>query len=321
VEKQAVFARIKQLCAAAMEKWPAKALSIAAAVVLVLFHRMGNLQERRFSLPLRLEAASTLVPANSYAQNIRITLRGDANSIYPVSEGDIEVYLDLTRFKEPAATKAPVQVRRKGTALEAKNLDISVDPMEVYIELDTKVSKYVALSCKMEGAPEKGYELMSYTLEPAQAVVDGPMNIVSTIAELQTEKVDLTGRNADFFMRLKMLSPSPLVTIRGDGLADFRAAVRETIMIKSFENVPLGVSGLAQGYRAAVAPEAALVRLEGPEHDVESWLPPSHTLYVELAGHGPGTHSVPIKAEIPEGWKLSRIEPPEATVIIFGEGE
>jgi YbbR domain-containing protein len=321
MEKQALFSRIKQFFSGAMEKWPVKALSIAAAVVLVVFHRMESVQERSFSLPLKLEVASTLVPANSYAQNVRITLRGDANSIYPVSEGDIEVYLDLTRFREPASTKAPVLVRKKGTALEMKNLDISVDPLEVYIELDVKMSKYVAVVCKPEGNLEKGYELVSYTLEPNQAVVDGPMNLISTLAELHTEKIDLTDRNTDFALRLRMQSPNPLITIRGDGLADFRAVVKESIMIKSFENVPLGVSGLGEGRRAAVAPESALIRLEGPQREVEGWHPPASTLYVDLSGFGPGTHAVPIKATIPISWTLSRIEPAEATVIIFGEGE
>ena len=103
----------RKLLARAAENWPAKVLSIALAIILFVFHRMSMLEDRFFSVPLNLEINSNLVPASSYPRMVRVSLRGDANSIYPILEDDIEAYLDLTRYTDRGHYRAPVQVRKK----------------------------------------------------------------------------------------------------------------------------------------------------------------------------------------------------------------
>jgi YbbR domain-containing protein len=306
----------KALLARALEKWPVKVLSIVAAIILFVFHRMGSLQERFFSAPLQLEISGNLVPSNSYPHNIRVTLRGDANSIYPVSENDIEVYLDLTRLKEPGSMKAPVQVRKKGTALETENIEIGVDPMEVNIELDTKISKYVPVTPKLAGTLENGFELVSYTLEPNQVQIDGPLNLITTIAELATEQIDLTDRNADFIIHMRLASPSPLLSIRGDGLTEFRGVVRESIMIRSFDAVPITITNLREGLRAQVEPATGSLRLEGPQREMEEYQMRESLLSVDCSALTPGTHIVPVKVTAGQGFSVSRRDPLEAVVTV-----
>ena len=69
----------KKIIARIADKWPAKVLSVAAAIFLYAIHSMGDLQERYFSVPLHLELDENMIPSSSYPQNVRITLRGDNN--------------------------------------------------------------------------------------------------------------------------------------------------------------------------------------------------------------------------------------------------
>jgi hypothetical protein len=291
-------------------------LSVVAAIILVVFHRLGDIQERFFSVPLRLEISNNLVPSSSYPHNIRVTLRGDANSIYPVVENDIEAYLDLTGYREPGSFKTPVRIRKTGTAMEVETLEITVDPMEVTIDLDIKMSKYVPVAPDLEGSPEKGYELVSYTLEPNQMVIDGPSNLISSVAELTTDSIDLQSRNSDFAVHLKVMNPNPLLVIRGDGMTEFRGFIRESILIRSFDNVPISVTGLSGDF---LMPETGLgsLRLEGAQRLVEAFEPPENLLFVDASDIAePGTYVLPVKASVPEAFTLSRQEPVEITLRI-----
>jgi YbbR domain-containing protein len=313
--------RGRKLLARITEKWPVKVLSVVVAIILFLFHRLGNIQERFFSVSLHLEISNNLVPSSSYPHNIRVTLRGDANSIYPVEEDDIEAYLDLTRYREPGSFKTPVQIRKKGTAIEVENLEIIAEPMEVAIDLDTKLSKYVPIAPNLEGNPERGYELVSYTLEPNQMVIDGPLNLISGVAELNTDFIDLESRNEDFTVHLKVMNPNPLLVIRGDGMTEFRGFIRESIMIRSFDGIPISVTGLSDDF---VMPETGFgsLRLEGAQRLIEDFEPPENTLSVNASDiTGPGIYTLPVNASVPEAFTLSRQEPPEITLEIVGADE
>jgi hypothetical protein len=291
-------------------------LSVVAAIILFVFHRLGNIQERFFSVPLHLEIKNNLVPSSSYPRNVRVTLRGDANSIYPVMEDDIEAYLDLTRYKEPGLFNTPVQIRKKGTAVEVESLEIIVEPMEVGIELDTKLSKYVPIAPDLEGSPEKGYELVSYTLEPNQMVIDGPLNLISGVVELNTDSIDMESRNEDFTVHLKVVNPNPLLVIRGDGMTEFKGFIREAIMIRSFDGIPISVTGLSDDF---VMPETGFgsLRLEGAQRFIEVFEPPESMLFADASGiDAPGIYVLPVKASVPEAFILSRQEPLEIVLEI-----
>jgi hypothetical protein len=306
-----------QILAGLAKNWLAKVLSIALAIVLFAFHRLGSLEDRFFSVPLNVELSSSLVPASSYTRIVRITLRGDATSIYPILEDDIEAYIDLRNHTAPGLYRAPVQIRKKGTALGVEPLEISVDPMEISLELDQKMSKYVPLSANLRGGVQAGYNLISYTLTPAQVVVDGPLTLLGSITELSTDYIDLDDRNEDFSATVKILNRDPLLVIRGNGAAEFRGFVRRAVPVRNFSELPLTVRNLAARLTAHLDVKAGAVRLEGDQDRLDAFIPPPDFLYVDASGiSGPGTYTLPVQAAAPEGFKLLRQEPQDAVLVV-----
>jgi YbbR domain-containing protein len=307
----------RKFLAKAAENWPAKVLSVAFALILFVFHRMSTLEERFFSVPLKVELDKTLTPSSSYTRMIRVNLRGDPNSIYPILEDDIEAYIDLTKYTENGTYRAPVQVRKKGTALGVEPLEIGVDPLEISLELDFRVSKNVPLTPNMRGYPEQGYELVSYTLNPTQVAIDGPLNAIDGISELLTDFIELDGRTEDFSVIVNILNPAPLVVIRGNSMTEFSGFVRELIILRNFEKVPVAVSGLAEGFNAVLEINAVNLRFEGGRQKLENYTVPDNFLSVDCSLiNEPGTYILPIKATIVPGLNLIRIEPENITVHI-----
>jgi YbbR domain-containing protein len=316
-----VLVDYKKILTRISEKWPAKVLSVVAAIFLFAFHRMGDLEERFFSVPLRLDMSSNLVPGSTYPRNVRVTLRGDANSIYPIEEDDIEVYADLTMFGEPGTYKVLVQIRKKGTAAEAETLEISLDPIEISLELDTKMSKYVPLSPAFQGYLESGYEMVSYTLEPNQVVIDGPLKLLTGISELSTESIDLRSRNTDFSSRVRIMNPNPLLVLRGDGMTDFQGFIRELIEIRNFDNLPITVTGLDDAFEALLEPATASVRIQSVQNQLDDF-DAQNILTIDCSAvNEEGSYDLPIIVTVGSELTVDRSEPETVRVTITRKGE
>jgi YbbR domain-containing protein len=275
------------------------------------------MEERFFSVPLNLEIQSGLIAASPYPRMVRVTLRGDANSIYPIIEDDIEVYADLLAFEKPGVYNVPIKIRREGTAQGMAGLEINAEPLELTVELDQRVSKYVPLTPAFQGYPEDGYELINYTLTPAQVAVDGPVKLMNSLHELSTVQIDLSGRNEDFMVPVRILSRDPLLVVQGDGLTEFQGYIQQALLVRTFSSVQIEVRGLPAQFEADALPVAGSLRVEGAQTELQNWTPPAGTLTVDASAVTmPGTYTLAVQLSLPEGMTASRREPQRITLTV-----
>jgi YbbR domain-containing protein len=207
------------------EKWPAKVLSIAAALLLSVFHRMSTLETRFFSTPLHIEKGEDLIPISSYTQTIRVSMRGEANSIYPILENDIETYIDTSRYMIEGSYMVPVQIRKKGTALGVEPLEISVEPLEISLYLERKLEKTVPIRPVFRGKVADGYILADQSLIPSNIAAEGPRSVLEAVSEFHTEAIDLNGRQRDFSITVNILKNDPRIVLYGNGMIEYRGVI------------------------------------------------------------------------------------------------
>ncbi|MFP3042933.1 hypothetical protein LQZ19_14030 [Treponema primitia] len=299
------------------ENWPAKVISIALAIMLFVFHRMSLQEERFFSVPLSVETDTSLTPAGPYPGLIGITLRGDANTIYPILEDDIQAYIDLNKYTEPGTYRAPVQIRKKGTALRAEALEISVDPLEVILSLDERLSKTISIKANFSGALEPGYELGEYTLDPAHVVIEGPKGLLTDVSDLFTNSIELTGRSVDFSTTVRILNQQPLLSIRGNGLIEFHGVIREQLRIQNFENIPIRINNLDEQFAGELEISAGSIRIEGGQTTFNKIKPQDVSLYVECSSiDSIGEYLLPVSALFPAMFTLMRQDPENVLIQI-----
>jgi len=311
----------KKILARITEKWPAKVTSLVFAIILFAFHSMGNLQERFFTVPLQLYTNDNLAPGTDFPRNIRVILKGDENSIYHITENDIEVVLDLVQYNEPGHYKVPVLLNKKGSALETESVEIKLDPAEIALDLDTRMSKQISVTPQFQGYPESGYEMVFNSLDPKQVIIDGPMKLVREINELSTELIDLRSRNSDFTIQVRIVNPNPLLSIRGNGMAEFSGIIRELLMIRNFESLPIKIDGLPEGLTAVLEPTTASVRIHGVQNDLDN-LDQQKLLSVDCSAiTEPGVYKLPVSVFISPELVVGRKDPEEVTVTVYGAKE
>jgi len=303
----------RKFFALVIEKWPAKVISLTLAVILVMFRQMSTQVERYFTSPLGIDGAGSLVPASPIPATVRVALRGANDDIYPVVEDDVEAYLDLDRYTAPGTYRVPVEVRRKGTALNAASLGVSVEPPEVTLKLDLKESRYVKVFPETQGETAAGFRLVSAQCSPAEVLVEGPASALAGIGGVATAAIDLAGRDRDFSLTVNLARPSPFVVVHGSGAVEFRAVIRENRVTRAFE-LAIEPRNLAGDFTAELEPAVGEVTLEGREAAISGYeLSAGYGLYVDLAGiNAAGTYEIPVQAVFPGGLETATVAAIEA---------
>src|SRR5512147_1103734 len=97
---------LRRLSRVILADLPVKVICLAAAVILLLFHRVTTLSERFFSVPLDVNTAPGLAVASAYPKTVRITLRGAGDAIFPILEDDVEASVSLDNHKTPGVYRA-----------------------------------------------------------------------------------------------------------------------------------------------------------------------------------------------------------------------
>lgn len=199
---------------------------MAAALILSVFHRVNTLETRYFSLPLNVESGDALVPASSLTRMVRVSVRGETNSIYSISEGDIEAYIDAKKQLIEGSYRIPVQIRKRGAALGVEPLEISVDPLEVSLRLERNLSRDITVIPVYRGKVAEGYELAAQSIIPAVVAAEGPRSFVESKSGFQTETIDLEGRREDFSVILSIIDDEPFIAIHGNRMVEYRGVIR-----------------------------------------------------------------------------------------------
>jgi YbbR domain-containing protein len=313
----------KDLLGRLLANWPAKMLSLVAAGLLFFFYQLNRLEDRYISVPLEVKSGEEFVPASQYPRSVRVTLRGESNALFAIQEDDIAANLDLTAFKSEGLYRAAVQIERRGTALGVDPLEIQVDPAEVAVSMERRASRAVPVTPSFRGFLQSGYELVSFEIEPPDVEVYGPASAVAKVSDVQTEFIELAGRNTDFAVNAKLLVKDDLVTVSGSGAVSFRAVVKPSQALKTFEQVEIAVDDAADKLVLAETLPKASLRLR-PKADSQApplAALPVGTLSIDLSGiRRPGTYELSVHARPPDGYEIEGYEPTQVRVVLV-EGE
>jgi YbbR domain-containing protein len=301
---------------------PVKVICLAAAVVLLLFHRVTTLTERFFSVPLDVSTPAGFAVASLFPKTVRITLRGAGDAVFPILEEDVDARVDLTSYHAPGMYRAEVKVERKGTAQGVQPLEIRVEPQSITFALEPLSEKRVALSPDLKGTPAYGYELVQSGITPQDVVIRGAKSRVQSVTALSTEEIDLTGRTGSFAARVKILLPNTLVKVAGEAAADFHATIQESTVQHAFEGVVVAPFDLSPRLALKTVLSSGSVKLQGTQLAVDTVHPETLRLLLDLGGvKRAGTYTLQTRPEAVPGVMTLDWSPREVTVDIAASGK
>jgi YbbR domain-containing protein len=235
------------------EKWPVKVLSVAAALIISVFYRMHTLETRSFSVPLNIEPNTAFVPASSFAQVVRVSLRGESNTVFSIAEEDIEAYIDLSRFSSEGSHRMPVKIRKRGGALGVEPLEVTVEPAEIHIRLENKTGRAVNVYPVFQGRLAEGFELIDEFIIPETIYAQGPRGRMENLVEFNTAAVDLDGRSESFTVRVNVINNDPFIEMHGSRTIEYQAVIQRITRSASYQ--PLQAAPLEEETNAQAGDE------------------------------------------------------------------
>ena len=297
--------------------WPAKVLSLALALLLLVFHDITRLEERFITVPLEVRLAETLVPASPYPQQVRLRLRGESEQVYRVVENDLRAYIDLEQYTAEGEHRVPVHVERLGISAEPGTLEISVEPAVITLTLEEKAVRSVEVQESTSGFVPGGFELERIIKTPSSVEVEGPRSRVERVDSVRTEDIDLTNRREDFTERIRLVSPDPLIRFRGGDIVELRGIVVEAVVLQTFEPVDLVVSGLDPEFLLDEELPDGLIRVQARQIDIESLSPGDVQLSIDASTiTETGTFRLPVRPIVPAGFVVLRYEPTSIQLVV-----
>ncbi len=308
----------KSFLEALTKAWPAKVLSLVAAIFLFFFNRMGNLAQKYVSVPLEIRGLGELLPAQEHPRSVKLSLRGDPTALSFIEPSDLEAWIDLSRVTGEGRRTLPVMVTRLGAALEADPLEIRANPKQVVLELERRETREVPVEAVFRGRPEAGMEKVAHAVLPPTAMVSGPRSLVSALERLDTRPVDLSGLKEDASIRVGLSLPSSLLSFAGSSEVEVRVSLAQARAQRTFSAMSLEVQGLHSGLSAVGTGQTGSITLRGSTEDLRAVGASDSLLTVDLSGYStPGTVTVPVMATAPAGLELVDWEPRTLTITII----
>ncbi|GAB4363806.1 MAG: CdaR family protein [Spirochaetales bacterium] len=298
-------------------EWPAKALSLAAAILLFLFHNYSTLSERFVNVPLRAVFAEGFTAAQPIPGRVRVSVRGKEKNLATFSEGDIEAIADFTPFTKEGTYRVPIQIRRKSGVEDPNLMEFRVEPIELVIPIEEKAQKRIEVFPKFKGSLLPGYELVQYYVIPSLVLVEGPRSRIQSVDSVFTEEIDLTGKKENFTLEVQIQDQDPLLSFPNGNLVEFRGFVQETTILKTFESVSIVALDLSSDLRLSQPLPRGMVRVQGAQNMLDSVEGDQIRLVVDCRGiDRPGTYTLPVRTDIPSGLMVLRFEPARVTIQI-----
>jgi len=293
-----------------IRNWPVKIISVAAAVLLFLFNQMATLEERFLSVPLEIEMAEQFIPAETYPKTVRVTLRGQSEEINLVLEDDIEVYADFSAYTQEGTYTVPVRILKEGSLTHIDPLELQVEPKQLTLKIEKKISKSVRVEPSLAGYPAKGYELTQYFLTPSSVQIEGLESTIKDLETVETESIDLSGRREDFTLRLRLKKPNEFSAFPGGNTVEFFGIVQENTILKTIENVDLIALDLASDLKVSGLPQNALIMVQGTQLLLEKLSKDEYILTIDCSEISePGVYTLPVTPEVPKDVLVLKYDP------------
>jgi YbbR domain-containing protein len=305
-----------------LENWPAKILSLAAAVTLFFTYQLNRLEERPLSVPLKVSTNDEFVPSSQYPRTVRLIIRGDPNAIFAVLEGDLQAVLNLDPFKAPGVYRVPVQIEKRGSALGIDPLEFRVEPSEISLTVEQRAVRELQIVPSFRGFLEPGYELTDFKITPPRIEVVGPASLLATLEDVTTEPIELTGRSEGFQLRTRVTEKNPLVSYLSANVVEFSAEVRKAIVFKTFQDIPIEAVDLSSALQMRGVLPVGSIRVSASRKELDEFIPAEGILQVDLAGiDEPGTYTLAVVPRFPERFNVESWLPVVVSVNIIAASD
>jgi YbbR domain-containing protein len=291
-----------------------KFLSVGIAVLLWLTVAGEPIVERGLRVPLELRnTPEELVVIEGPPSQVDVRVRGPSSVLSHLDAGDVVAMLDVDQAR-PGTHLFHLALTNVRVPFGVEVVQLT--PTAISLKFETSGTKAVPVVAVTEGTPGLGFQVGQIIIDPPVIEATGPESSLKLLKQAVTEPVSIEGATA-------AINQTVTISVADTRLRLLTAqSVRVSVDIKpmpwerTMANVPVRLRNASPALRVRVAPAVALVMVRGPKDVLSALQTDSLTLYVDLAGLGPGRYNLPIRVEPPRDLEVVRTQPAMVSVTV-----
>lgn len=275
--------------------------------------RLEEVRER--AVPVKVEAVGNVPFGYTFStprfSPERVTVAGPESLVQRVDAVTVDIRMEgVTVSVSGGFVPRPVDARGG----EVKGVRVAPAQVSVDIPVTQQIAyKEVGIRPLTKGKLLPGYYMLPVEVDPASATIVGDPSVISRVAYLETDAVEVTDASSSTVRRSKVNLPEGVSLLQPQLTVLVTVRVQPLEITQSMRLLPT-VEGL--GPDLVVSSQLPLVELavSGPAPTLQSLNPRDFRVTLNLAELGPGRHEVQPRVALPTSFKLERLEPNMITV-------
>jgi YbbR domain-containing protein len=272
-------------------------------------------REITIELDIRGDVARGHVQGDPLIDPQSVAISGPASRVEILDRARATIFMNNDRETRVDSSQ-PIFYDRQGRVASVSGLNLSADQVEVTIPVNEAANyaeKFIAID--LVGVPASGYRLLSAKTDPPSVLVQGRPTQISSLTQVRTEPVDITGLTESFRQQVALALPTG-VTL--DEVVEIFVDVEiEPFLTTRPYNQLVVLQGLADDLEATVEPENVRVVLFGPLPGLETLLDEEVSVTLDLFDLDVGVYGLVPAVDFPDrGIELRSIQPSQVTVNI-----
>ncbi|PTY40973.1 CdaR family protein [Brachyspira hampsonii] len=298
---------LKKILARITNRLGIKLLCLLMSFLLFLFVRYQKEYTKDYVAKIEIKnTPSRLLIANDVPEDITVTLTGFKDNIYELPT-EFSAYIDLTNA---VIGSNMYEVLLDGD-IDYSKMNITVNPREIPIILDELSYKTVPIKVPIVGKTSYGLTIDKIRVNPSNTIISGPKTLVSSMNEIKTYNVDVTGKYLDYSTISRVNSP---VNIKSDvSRVNINIIFDRNLGEAEFSNIAVKIDNLSGKFKINNTNSLIInkVILEANKVMLSNLSPDDIKLYIDMQKlTNAGIYSnISVEANIPEHTKLLEIEP------------
>ena len=291
-----------------------KIVSVFIAVLLWFVVAGEQPAERGLRVPIELQnLPATIEVVDLPVETVDVRVRGPSGTLSRLVAGDMVAVLDLqaARPGQRLFHLTPDQIRTPFGVEVAQ-----VNPPTVALRFETAATRAVPVAPAVIGEVAKGFVIRDITAVPPTVEVIGPQSAIQRLSEALTEPVSVEGAKTSVREAVTVGAASPNVRLKIAQRAIVTVDVVPAPTEQTLERVPVRVRNVASGLMSRAIPSVVTVRVGGSREAVDRLRGDAVTVFVDVAGLGPGLYELPLRTDRTATFGVAGMEPSVVQIVL-----
>ena len=266
-------------------------------------------------IPLTVTAGQGYAVLDQSSDVVSVRFRGAREDINFISREQVSVELDISDRSDRLRQSIKLMPRYVKTPSLADV--VGFYPPDVTVTIDREVERLLPVKAAFEGTLPEGIELEKAVCEPASVRLRGAEQRLLALEQVRTVPISLDGRDDSFKTHVAVSANGKPWTADPEQVAVAVELVERVATRRIEKNLVRPLLASDDSRMVKILPEKVDVVLRGVSQRLESVDVREVYTYVDCTElTEPAEYNVPVRADVPPGVQVEKIEPPVVQVVV-----